>query len=236
MAEPIVLHGQRAWLKQYGPGGRALASAVLTWISRRFQLDALRPPPHRGGDAARDVEMRRLAELKAQDVNVPEVIGSGRATLVLCDNGPSLASCLRAADEGGCDELVVLAMRAIEQAHRNGAYFGQPLPRNMTYDGRAIGFIDFEEDPLEVMDLTQAQARDWLMFAYGVAKYYRHRPGVLQALLTKGLGDERASVLAHAHAVSGRLRQLARFSLSLGYSRRAAGVSILAIHLATLRV
>ncbi|MCD7097529.1 serine/threonine protein phosphatase [Stenotrophomonas sp. MMGLT7] len=232
MAEPIVIDGQRAWLKQYGDSSRALTLGVLAFVSRRFHLDALRPPPHRGGDAARDVEARRLAELHSQDVNVPQVIGQGRAALVLSDNGRSLAACLGEADDAGRDALVSLAMAAIARAHRNGAYFGQPWPRNMTYDGHAIGFIDFEEDPLEVMDLEQAQARDWLMFGYGVAKYYDDRPDVLQRLMSAALGEERAPVRAHAQAVTGRLQGLARVGLRMGRSARALAHSILVIHAA----
>ncbi|WP_411850091.1 serine/threonine protein phosphatase [Stenotrophomonas sp. LGBM10] len=233
MVEPIVIEGQRAWLKQYGEGSRVVALGLLNFIARRFQLDALRPPPHRGGDAARETEARRLAELKDQGVNVPPVIGSGHAALVLGDNGSSFNTCLRQADEAGRDRLVSVAMQAIASAHRNGAYFGQPLPRNLTWDGQQVGFIDFEEDPLEVMDLAQAQARDWLMFGYGVAKYYEDRPQRLQQLMADAMDGAEAPVLAHAHEVSGRLRGLARASLKMGRSARALAHAILIVHGAT---
>lgn len=232
MAEPIVIDGQRAWLKQYGEGSRALALGALGFITRLLHLDALRPPPHRGGVAARDIEARRIAELRAQAVNVPQVLGTGRAALVLSDNGRSLATCLREADDAGRDHLVGLAIGAIARSHACGAYFGQPLPRNMTFDGESIGFIDFEEDPLEVMDLPQAQARDWLMFGYGVAKYYEDRLPALQAMLAQAMGGEGAPVVEHAHAVTGRLRPMARL-LRSGRSARALAHSILVIHAAT---
>ena len=233
MVEPIVIEGQRAWLKQYGEGSRAVALGLLRFIANRFQLDALRPPPHRGGDAARETEARRLAELLAQGVNVPHVIGSGHAALVLGDNGSSFNTCLRQADDAGRDELVAAAMQAIAAAHHNGAYFGQPLPRNLTWDGQSIGFIDFEEDPLEVMDLAQAQARDWLMFGYGVAKYYEHCPERLQELMAQAMDGVDTPVLAHAHDVSGRLQRLARYSLKMGRSARALAHAILIVHGAT---
>lgn len=233
MVEPIVIEGQRAWLKQYGEGSRAVALGLLRFIANRFQLDALRPPPHRGGDAARETEARRLAELLAQGVNVPHVIGSGHAALVLGDNGTSFNTCLRQADDAGRDALVSVAMQAIAAAHRNGAYFGQPLPRNLTWDGQRIGFIDFEEDPLEVMGLAQAQARDWLMFGYGVARYYEHRPEQLQALMAQAMDGADAPVLAHAHEVSGRLQRLARYSLKMGRSARALAHAIFIVHGAT---
>lgn len=233
MAEPIVIEGQRAWLKQYGEGSRVLALGLLNYVARRFRLDALRPPPHRGGDAAREIEARRLAELRSQGVNVPEVIGMGHAALVLEDNGASFNTCLRQADDAGRDLLVAAAIASISLAHRKGAYLGQPLPRNMTWDGHAVGFIDFEEDPLEVMELQQAQARDWLMFGYGVAKYYEKRPHVLQRLLAEAMEGVDPPVLEHAHEVTGRLRGLAKVSMKLGRSARALAHSILVVHAAT---
>lgn len=233
MVEPIVIEGQRAWLKQYGQGSRALALGLLNMVARRFHLDALRPPPHRGGDAARDTEARRLGELQAQGVNVPPVIGSGRAALVLADNGQSFNVCLRQADEAGRDRLVAAALQAIAQAHARGAYFGQPLPRNLTWDGEQVGFIDFEEDPLEVMDLAQAQARDWLMFGYGVARYYAERPQQLQAMMAEAMNGAHAPVRAHAHAVTGRLQRVAHAAMKMGRSARALAHAILIVHGAT---
>jgi len=233
MVEQITLEGQRAWLKQYGEGSRALALGLLNFVARRFELDALRPPPHHGGDAAREVEARRLGELHAQGINVPQVLGSGRAALVLGDNGRSFNACLREADAATCDQLVREAMQAIAAAHARGAYFGQPLPRNLTWDGRHVGFIDFEEDPLEVMDLAQAQARDWLMFGYGVAKYYADRPQQLQAMMATAMDGVQAPVREHAHAVTGRLQRLARASLKMGRSARALAHAILIVHGAT---
>jgi len=220
-------------LKQYGQGSRAFALGLLNFVARRFQLDALRPPPHRGGDAAKTTEARRLGELQAQGVNVPMVLGTGRATLVLGDNGSSFNTCLREADNAGRDLLVASAMQAIAAAHARGAYFGQPLPRNLTWDGENIGFIDFEEDPLEVMDLAQAQARDWLMFGYGVAKYYGDRPQDLQAMMAEAMSGVQAPVRAHVHAVSGRLARLARVCMKLGRSARALAHSIFITHGAT---
>ena len=233
MVEPITLEGQRAWLKQYGEGSRAVALGLLNIIARRFHLDALRPPPHRGGDAAARTEARRLGELQAQGVNVPAVLGTGHAALVLGDNGSSFNTCLREADDVGRDRLVAAAMQAMADAHAQGAYFGQPLPRNLTWDGEHVGFIDFEEDPLEVMDLAQAQARDWLMFGYGVAKYYADRPQQLQALMAAAMDGANEPVREHAHAVTGRLQHVAKASKKLGRSARALANAILIVHGAT---
>ncbi|SEK74443.1 hypothetical protein SAMN05428989_0716 [Pseudoxanthomonas sp. GM95] len=235
MVELIQMEGRQAWLKRYGDGGsRALSLGALDFIAQRMGMGPLRPPPHRVGGEALDTEARRLGELAAQHVHVPQVLGRGKDSLVLSDNGRSLAGWLRdARDEEGCDRLVRLALQAIGQAHATGAYFGQPLPRNMTFDGRRIGFIDFEEDPLEVMDLAQAQARDWLMFGYGVARYYEQRPEALQALMQEAMSGETRDVNAQTHQVTGRLQRLAAVCNRLGRRARRLSHAVLVLHSAT---
>ncbi len=233
MAEPIIIEGQRAWLKFYGESSRAFALGLLNFVAHRFHLHALRPPPHRGGAQAREIEARRLTELKAQGVHVPEVLGQSRTALVLEHTGVSFNTCLREADAAGRDRLVAAAIDAIAAAHREGAYLGQPVPRNMTWDEGRIGFIDFEEDPLEVMDLPQAQARDWLMFGYGVVKYYDDRPEVLKTMLADAMEDVERPVVDHAHQVTGRLQRLARLLQRAGKSGRALAHAILVVHSAT---
>ncbi|UYC11156.1 serine/threonine protein phosphatase [Xanthomonas sp. CFBP 8445] len=236
MAEPILIDGQRVWLKQYGMQSRRLALAALRLVARCLHLHPLRPPPHHGGERARQVEARRLAELRGQAVHVPDVLGGGHAALVISDNGQSLAHCLRQAQHAPrrLDALVAAAVAAIAAAHRRGAYLGQPLPRNMTYDGACVGFLDFEEDPLEVMTLEQAQARDWLLFGYGVAKYYDTRPQALAGLMRAALCDARAPVRDQTHQVTTRLQRLARAAARCGRSARALAHAILVLHAASV--
>lgn len=235
--ESIVVAGRDAWLKAYADGdSRKFGLGILDAIARGLDIDALRPPPHPGGGEAKRIEARRLAELGAQGVRVPRVLGEGASTLLLSNLGDTFAAQLRAAggDAARIDALTSAVIDAIADAHARGAYFGQPLPRNITLDdsGR-VGFIDFEEDPLDVMSLPQAQARDWLMFGYGVARYYEDHPQRLQQLMSEAMDGVEAPILAHAHAVSGRLRGVARASMKLGRSARALAHAILIVHGAT---
>lgn len=170
--ERIDFDGQPAWSKQYGHEARRLRLALMDGLVRLLGVPALRPPPRHVGDAARSVEQRRISQLAAANVMVPAVLRSGEASLVLADMGRTLAAHLREVDAAGAERLLADAAEAIACVHASGQYLGQPLPRNITIDvlGR-IGFLDFEEDPGEVLDLAQAQARDWLVFASGAAKY-----------------------------------------------------------------
>jgi len=231
--------GRSAWIKHYARGRRRLSLGTLDLVARRLDLASLRPPPHHGGAKAKAIERRRIAELRAQGVRVPEVLGENGDTLLLGDMGESLSARLRAAaaDPRALDALTRMVIEAIADAHLRGAYFGQPVPRNITIDAQgAVGFIDFEEDPLEVMALEQAQARDWLLFAFGMSKHYDDRPEALADMLGMALRIEPRAVGRHARQVSRRLHGLARAIGRLGHSARSFAHAVFAIHGATAGV
>ena len=55
--------------------------------------------------------------------------------------------------------------------HASGQYLSQGFARNLIVDERTqpprlAGMIDFEDDPLEVMTLPEAQVRDWLSYLH----------------------------------------------------------------------
>src|SRR5690606_1362782 len=230
--------GRQAWGKRYQDDGRIRRRRglrALDSVARRLGMAALRPPPHRGGRQALAVEARRLRTLGQQGVPVPEVLSVDGDTLWRSDMGRTLASQLREAggDAGAIDALAGAAASAIADAHRRGAYLGQPLPRNMTFGENGIGFLDFEEDPLEVMSLEQAQARDWVMFAFGMARYYDRRPDALADIISAVIRTEPREVGAHAHRVGERLRRFGLAIRWLGQSARTLAHSILVIHAAT---
>lgn len=221
--EPMVVDGQRAWRKRYVDSRRRWPLAALAAIASLLKLPPLRPPPRHPPARARQVEGRRLGQLRALGVHAPRVLAEGEDWLVLSDLGPTLASGLRAAagDADATDALVRMAAQAIADAHRSGACFGQPLPRNLVSDHGRIGFLDFEEDPLEVMTLVHAQARDWLLFAYGIARYYDGRPQALATLLDEVLEAAPASVSGSVRAVGRRLQPLAWLARGCGRAARS---------------
>jgi tRNA A-37 threonylcarbamoyl transferase component Bud32 len=53
---------------------------------------------------------------------------------------------------------------AIRHVHQQGQYLSQAFARNIMVSSGQLWFIDFEDDPLEVMDVQQAQTRDWLAY------------------------------------------------------------------------
>ena len=191
----LEVEKQQVWLKRYGTDLRTVRLRTLDWFARLLRLPSLRPPPRLAGVEARLIEQRRLDELTSLDVNVPQVLGAGEDCLLLSDMGQTLSSLLRKAEPDEARVLLLAAMQAIAEVHQRGGYLGAPVARNLTisHDGR-IGFLDFEEDPGQVMPLLQAQARDWLMFASGVAHHVPFDEDTLGEIFAQALHEQSVEV------------------------------------------
>lgn len=232
MVQKIVMGGRVAWLKRYGRQPRARRAATHVWNLIVVGLDArpLRSPPQHDHERAKQLELQRIRQLRERGVLVPKVLGEGRATLLLSDIGPSLSNRLKdAAAPRQVDELVHDAVAAIVSAHRRGAYLGQAFARNIVVSDGRVGFIDFEEDPLEVMPLRDAQARDWLMFTAGVSRHYEGRSEVLAGMIGEALPEVAGDVALEVRQVASRLGFLRRCTRHLGRRARALGVAVAAL-------
>lgn len=188
MVRKLKIAQDNAWLKFYGPAGRVRIwlSAVWNLLTRWLGIEVLSSPTHHTGEDAKIIERRRLAELERHGAHVPTVLGEGKDTLLLTDLGNTLASQLRQCqDHARRDTMVTHAARALAEVHRRGTYLGQAFPRNITLAGDRVGFIDFEEDPGDIMSVAEAQARDWVMFSAGVGKFYRGREEALARILNQ---------------------------------------------------
>lgn len=219
----IRLNGGDAWVKHYGDDRRVVRLRAMDWVVRKLGIPALRPPPRHTGAESRDVEQRRLGELTRLGVHVPRVLGHGDDSLVLSDIGRTLAHRLRHGSPEEARTLLESAVAAIAQVHARGAYLGAPVARNLTVDndGR-IGFLDFEEDPGEVMPLLHAQARDWLVFTAGVARHAPFDEQELSAILAQALRQGPAELRDTLGRAVGRLSFLKTLTRALG--NRAVGL------------
>lgn len=223
MITKLNLQGRPAWLKSYDGGQRRLRLRALDLTARRLGVPSLRPPPHRAGIGARETEQRRLLELAAHGVRVPSILGEGDTYLLLSDLGETLSSRLRRAGSAEAHRLVTAAARALADVHARGGYIGQPLARNLTVDeaGR-IGFLDFEEDPGEIMPVQQAQIRDWLVFAAGTSRYLPEPHLELSQIIAESLRGETDEVRQGLGQAADRLGVVE--SATRWFGRRARGL------------
>ncbi|RYX91115.1 MAG: hypothetical protein EOO28_26980 [Comamonadaceae bacterium] len=124
----------------------------------------LQVPVRDGGRLAQDVEVRRLGELIEAGLAVPRVIHVEDEFFVReFLEGDELARLLEQQTPDAAT-LWEQGLRTIQAFHRRGQYFSQAFARNFIVTARGIVAIDFEEDPLDVMSLPEAQARDWLLY------------------------------------------------------------------------
>ncbi|WP_256354150.1 hypothetical protein [Variovorax sp. dw_308] len=192
---------QRVWLKKAGPRHAMWRYHLLAAVAKAFRLDVLTPVPNPGGEAAIEIEARRLGALGELGLRVPTVLARQAGGVLISDLGEgNLAPIVlnerldQAAAVGPVALLKVWreGLDAIALVHARGAYLSQAFARNLMYcpDG-TIGYIDFEDDPGESLALAECQVRDWLSYLHSTA-------ALLHAASPHGAGGQWHAVLADA--------------------------------------
>ncbi len=180
---------------------------LLNGLARVAELPLLRAAPAHGGALAQQIEVRRLGELAAAGVPVPQVLHVEADFFVQRYVGDhALDKLLRQPQaalwwQRGLQALVAL--------HARDQYLSQAFARNFIASGEHLAMIDFEDDPLEVMSLQQAQARDWLAYLHSGARVMRGQQAAID-LLRAELAHESAPVRALVAASARRLRWVQR--------------------------
>jgi hypothetical protein len=223
--ERVEFDGRPAWRKRYGAPERRRRIAALRWLARRLRLTPLLPPAPIGGIEACRTEQAMIARLAALGARVPEVLAAGPADLVLSDLGETLsARCKAEPDPAARAELLRLGFQALSDLHARGGHLSQAFARNLVLQGGQVGFIDLEEDPLTVMPLVAAQARDLLLYLHSTARFLPLAD--YARLLDRSVGDEPEAVRAELSRVARRLAWLRPLALLGGRRSRAVGQAL----------
>lgn len=184
---------------------------VLNTFAWMAGVPYLKAVPVHGGARSQAIEIARLLALRQAGLAVPEVHHVAADYFVMSYLGSNdLARALR---EQGSDAfgLWMAAMQHLLQVHASGQYLSQCFARNIIVSGTFRGMIDFEDDPLEVMSLVQAQARDWLIFLQSSLYNLGLEPERLDTALRDVLDQELPQVrhvLSHAARRLSWLRHL----------------------------
>ncbi len=220
----IEVAGRTAWRKRYATPGRKLRLAALDAVARGLDLTPLRPPPAADPCATERAMIERLAALGAQ---VPEVLAAAPNELVLSDLGPTLSGLCKA--ESNLDRresLLIAGLDGLADLHARGGHASQAFARNLTVNERGIGFIDLEQDPLTVMPLPAAQARDLLFYLHSTARFMAELPeryaDLYVACLARTDRDVRHAVVRCARGV----RWLTPMAALAGERSRALAVAL----------
>lgn len=164
--EKTLFEGKPAWIKRPEEQRSNLFSFLHRYLGF-FLPAALQPTGARGGMPSLLDEATRLKTFKAASVRVPDVLKTAEDHIILADCGPQLRRTLQATtDKQDRQKLLEKAMINLAGLHAKGLTHGRPHLKDMTLLDGQIYLLDLEENPLSVMGLGYAQARDvWLLLA-----------------------------------------------------------------------
>ncbi|MBX3643178.1 MAG: hypothetical protein KF720_08945 [Rubrivivax sp.] len=211
-AGSVIVKGQR-------PARSVARYRLLNGVARWAGLPLLRAAPPHGGARAQAVEVARLRHLAAAGVRVPRVLHVDEEFFVQDWLGDvRLDKRLRRRREALAWWQRGLA--TLVDVHARGQYLSQAFARNFIASDDALSMIDFEDDPLEVMTLDEAQARDWLAYLHASALAFHDKAPAPQAecaaLLRAAFAGERAPVRRLVLETAQRLRWVLRLPVGSG--------------------
>lgn len=159
--------GVDVWIKDFGFETVTPGQRVHRLLSSFIRFRLFRPSPSVGAAGLVDRELRKRDAFAACGVGVPRMERLSDTRLAVDDAGETLMGRmdrLRAAGQADRhDDLLLLAARALAQAHAAGVCHGRPHPRDMALSDGQVLFFDFEEEPEAVMPMAMAQARDTML-------------------------------------------------------------------------
>lgn len=159
---PVVVKGRREARRALG----YQALDLLAWLSGQPWV---RGVPLQTGAAGQEAELRRLRSLAQAGLAVPRVLHVAPDYFVMsCAHGTDLASMLPR-DPALIRPRWNMGLDFLRQVHAAGQYLSQAFARNLILSDRGVVAVDFEDDPLQVMTLHDAQTRDWLAYLHSTA-------------------------------------------------------------------
>ncbi len=197
---------------------------ALNLLARLFGTPFLRAVPMHGGARAQAIEVTRLRALHAAGARVPQVLHVAPDHMVMQWLGESHLGTLLQAHHPHALPLWRDAGDALVRLHGRGQYLSQGFARNLIVDTdsqppKLAGAIDFEDDPLEVMSLPEAQVRDWLTFLQSTLWTLQQPHAATDAQLDAWLHSEDQSVRTLFASAGRRLAWLRHLPRHRRYGR-----------------
>ncbi len=206
--------GQTLWLKKAGPRHGMWRYQLLGAVARISRSALLQPVPNLGGQAAIATEVRRLQDLAAAGIRVPEVLAVQADGFLMRNLGQHhlLHELHSAAHSPGRTGLLPLWQEGLDflsRVHTQGQCLSQAFSRNIVRcDDGELGAIDFEDDPSASLPLALCQARDALAFVHSSALFLQEDLPQAQALWRQWLAGQNAAMQAELHTAIAQLRFL----------------------------
>ena len=207
---PIELDGRRCWVKYRPHSKKNNWHRLQALFTSLLSMPLLKPTVSYGGVQSLRQEADRLNLLRTQGIPVPDVIMLGDDFLITDDCGVQLQEWIEAL--ASVEEKyywLKQAMYLLIQVHTAGLAHGRPMPKDMLIRDDTLTLIDLEDDPLQVMSLAEAQARDVWLFMNAVACLLLEDTNrtasvfeLYQASISKETGKSLSRLVAFIHPLS----------------------------------
>lgn len=230
------LSGQRYWLKKSAPARGYFRYMVLNVFSKLLRTPLLKAVPQKGGQIALDIEIQRIEKLKSNGILVPEIVAFAPGWILLKDLGVSIIDDMKTNrnDQQRIRTLFTTCLMAIKKLHGANQYMSQGFVRNMLMadeiNGK-VGFIDFEDDPLTVMNLQQAQARDLMLFINSTARFFIKDSEYFKQEIHNFLDGHNEKVIASIKNTNNKMLWITKlpFQKALGHDYQKLKIGIQAL-------
>ncbi len=234
--EKITTKQGSYWLKKSAPARGVFRYHALNFFSWMLRLPLLKAVPQPGGSEAIQTEIRRIKSLAANDINVPELVACDEDWLLIKDVGQSIINNMKQPDTSQQTRrlLFTACLEAIKALHLQQQYLSQGFIRNMLLVKESpltIAFIDFEDDPLQVMSLAEAQARDVLLLVNSTARFFVDEQDFFNEAIQNFMTGHDAAVVEALRITAKRMQWITRvpFQSLLGHDYQKLKVGILAL-------
>jgi len=228
--------GKRYWLKKSAPARGVFRYHALNIFSKILRTPILKAVPQLGGSTALKTEIKRIQQLQAEGILVPEICATSSEWILIKDLGVSIIDDMKSnrSNQKRMRKLFTICLKALKKAHLSNQYMSQCFVRNMLMvdeEKKEIGFIDFEDDPLSVMSLEQAQARDLLLFINSTARFFVKDTDYFNNEIQLFLDGHKPEVLDHIKNTNKRLKWVTKlpFQKILGHDYQKLKIGIVAM-------
>mgnify|MGYP001273461470 CR=1 FL=1 len=172
---PLIIklenEGEYYWLKQRPASKKTFWHYLQKTAGFCIPFPMLKPTASKGGSESLLHEAERLTKFKAHNIPVVPVVSVSERYLLTKDSGIPLNTLLEQCLPDNRYPLLLQAMENLITLHQHGLCHGRPSPKDIVVENGTFYWLDLEENPLEVMSLAQAQARDLWLLLNGLAKY-----------------------------------------------------------------
>jgi len=191
------------------PKWRTWMLQAFSWL---FREPLLKPTKVPGAADTQAMELKRLKDLAAVGVPVPQVVHQEKHWFALAYlTGYNLRVFPYKERNVVPNVYFEKTLAAILDVHQKGQSLSQAFNRNVMWSEERIVFIDFEDEPAAYLGLAVAQARDWLYFLFSCVWMQEGTTDELVALIWKYVQQDSTDVrkaLSHAGVTIGWLRHL----------------------------